>query len=384
MLAASAPPWERGALARALLAPLGLAWGAVVRARGVAFDAGWLRSEAIGVPVLSIGNLSVGGTGKTPAALWLGERLLELGASPAIVSRGYGGDLGARILRAARPGEPAGEGFGDVSQVGDEAVLLAGRFPGPVVCGVDRVAAARHAVRSFGADVVILDDGFQHRRLARRFDLVLVDGGVGLGGGRVLPAGPLREPPSALRRADAIVVTKSESVPDALASELARRAPGVPVFAATLEPRCLVAAEGDDTVESPLAGLAGRTVVAVSGLARADSFWETLDRLGARIVEVLEFPDHHAYSHEDWQRIGRAARGADLVACTEKDLVKLRRFPFARGGLFAVRADFVPAPGADRALVERIVERAGLAVRLRGDEGRATPGGRRPARDAGT
>jgi tetraacyldisaccharide 4'-kinase len=349
----------------------------------VAYDAGLLRVRDVGVPVISVGNLSVGGTGKTPAALWLGERLRSLGLSPAIVTRGYRGQAAGRILRACPSAEDPADGGGGLEQVGDEAVLLAERFPGPVVCGVDRVAAARHAVLAFGADVVVLDDGFQHRRIARSFDLVLVDGGAGLGNGAVLPAGPLREPASALRRADAIVVTKVDEIPAALAEEIGRRAAGVPLLAAALEPRCLVAPEGRATVESPLAVLAGRRVVAVSGLARAESFWRLLDQLGARIVEVIEYPDHHAFSHADWQRIGHAARGADLVACTEKDLVKLRRFPFARGGLYAVRVDFAPAAADARLLVERIVERAGLVPRLRGAGGRATPGSRRPAPDAG-
>ncbi len=383
MEASRRPPWERGALVQALAWPVGLAFGAVARARGAAFDGGLLHSVRLDVPVVSIGNLSVGGTGKTPAALWLGARLRSLGWTPAIVTRGYGGQLGGRVLRAAAPGATAGEGWGDVAAVGDEAVLLAERFPGPVVCGVDRVAAARQAIERWGADLVVLDDGFQHRRLARCFDLVLVDGGAGLGNGRVLPAGPLREPASALRRADAIVATKVESLPPALERELGHLAPGVPIFHAALEPRCLVAAEGPATIERPLADVAGRAVVAVSGLARAESFWQALDRLGARVVEVMEYPDHHAYSHADWQRIGHAGRSADLVVCTEKDLVKLRRFPFARGGLLAVRVDFALAAEAERDLVDRILLRTGSGARLRDEGGRVTPTVRRPVPDAG-
>lgn len=370
-------------MVRALAAPLGFAFGAIARARAAAFDRGFLRRVELDVPVVSIGNLSVGGTGKTPAALWLGRRMLESGWAPAIVTRGYGGNASGRILVAGRAGEPPADGRGGVEEVGDEAVLLAERFPGIVVCGADRVAAARHAVEVGGADLVVLDDGFQHRRLARVFDLVLVDGGTGLGNGATLPAGPLREPPSALRRADAIVVTKVEAIPPSLEREIARRAPGVPIFVASLEPRCMVAAEGSETVERPLAEIAGRTVVAVSGLARPDSFWELLDRLGARIVEVMEYPDHHLFTHGDWQRIGQAARGADLVVCTEKDLVKLRRFPFARGGLLAVRVDFALAAGAESSLLEHVALRTGPAPRLRGDGGRATPESRRPAPEPG-
>ncbi|MEY4950609.1 MAG: hypothetical protein RL698_2820 [Pseudomonadota bacterium] len=375
-------PWERGGFAPWMLAPLGRLWGGVMRLRSAAYDAGVLRATRMSVPVVSIGNLSVGGTGKTPASLWLGDRLRNLGLAPAIVTRGYGGDLGGRILRAAPSARPALAGEGAVSQVGDEAVLLADRFPGPVVCGVDRVAAARHAIGEWGADVVVLDDGFQHRALGRCFDLVLVDAGAGFGNGAVLPAGPLREPLSALCRAGAIVVTKCEAIPPEIATRLDRHAPGVPVCAAALEPRCLVSAHGEHTFESPLADLAGRRVVAVSGLARPTSFYEVLDRLGAKLVEALEFRDHHAYGQADWQRIGQAARRADLVVCTEKDLVKLRRFPFARGHLFAVRVDFALAAADEAALLDRIVGAAGIGRLLRDGSGRAIPSGRTPAPEA--
>ena len=142
------------------------------------------------------------------------------------------------------------------------------------------------------------------------------------------------------------------------------------------------ARQGLSPIEAPPGDLAGRRVVAVSGLARPTSFYEVLDRLGAKLVEALEFRDHHAYGQADWQRIGQAARRADLVVCTEKDLVKLRRFPFARGHLFAVRVDFALAAADEASLLDRIVGAAGIGRLLRDGSGRATPGGRTPAPEA--
>jgi len=325
--------WQHGGFVRILLAPAASLYRAGVAVRR--FRAGRGRAQTVGAPVVSIGNLTVGGTGKTPAALWLAERLRRDGLRPAIVSRGYGGTLERRVVTVADGSGP----LFSVDEIGDEATLLAERFRGPIVCGADRVAAAREAVEAHGAGVIVADDAFQHWRLARDFDLVLVDGRTGFGNGSLLPAGPLREPLGALRRAHAIVVTKSAGA-DALAPALARHAPGVPVFAATLTARELVRAEEGELRAAPLGELLGRRVVAVSAVAQPHSFYELLGELEARPIEVLEFPDHHPYTNDDWQRITQAAHRAELVVCTEKDLVKLRRFPFARGRLVALRVDF--------------------------------------------
>jgi tetraacyldisaccharide 4'-kinase len=337
--------WEHGGPVRALLAPAATVYRAGLALRRLRMRMGMGRPQSAGAPVVSVGNMTVGGTGKTPAALWLAERLRRDGFAPAIVTRGYGGTLEQRVVTVA---DQRGALL-SVDEIGDEATLLAERFRGPVVCGADRVAAAREAVQTHGAGVVVLDDGFQHWRLARDFDIVLVDGRSGFGNGSVLPAGPLREPLGALRRADAIVVTKSAGV-TALAAILERHARGIPVFAATLVARELVRSEDGELLPAPLGDLVGRRVVAVSGVAQPHSFYEILGDLETRSVEVLEFPDHHRYSHDDWQRITHAAHRAELVVCTEKDLVKLRRFPFARGRLVAVRVDFRLAPADEERL----------------------------------
>jgi tetraacyldisaccharide 4'-kinase len=306
--------------------------------------------------VVSFGNVTVGGTGKTPAALWLACRLAAQGERPAIVTRGYGGDLKGKVVTVGRDGRA----LFDAQEIGDEAVLLAERFAGPVVCGADRVAAAKQAIDEHGATVIVLDDGFQHWRLARDMDIVLVDGRSGFGNGALLPAGPLREPLAALRRAHAIVVTKS-AAGARVADTLARVAPDLPRFAADLVPRSLVVSEDGALVTRPLGDLVGRRVVTVSAIAQPQSFYDVLGQLEVRAVEVMEFPDHHLFTQADWQRITQAGHRADLVVCTEKDIVKLRRFPFARGGLAALRVDFALHAGDEErlgALVEsRIAER---------------------------
>jgi tetraacyldisaccharide 4'-kinase len=327
--------WSEGGPSRYALGPLAWGYRLGVAARRVAFRTGLRRVYRLPVPVVSFGNLTVGGTGKTPAALWLAEWLRARGERPAIVTRGYGGNLQGRVVTVGRDGQS----LYDAREIGDEAVLLAERFSGPVVCGADRVAAAKVALEEHGATVLILDDGFQHWRLGRDVDVLLVDGRAGFGNGALLPAGPLREPLGALKRADAIVVTKA-TAGTRVAEILVRHAPNVPTFAAELTPRSLMVSDDGILVSRPLGDLVGRKVVTVSAIAQPQSFYELLGQLEVRAVEVLEFPDHHQFTQADWQRITQAAHRADLVVCTEKDIVKLRRFPFARGGLAALRVDF--------------------------------------------
>ncbi len=327
--------WSNRGPLRTLLAPLSWGYRLGVAGRRGAYRVGVFRSQAAGVPVVSVGNLTVGGTGKTPATLWLASRLFEDGLNPAIVTRGYGGRLAGRTVVVGRGGRP----LLGVDEIGDEACLLAARFSGSVVCGADRAAAVALAVEEEGAEMVVLDDGFQHWRLERDVDIVLVDGRSGFGNGSLLPAGPVREPIGALSRADAIVVTKTAPV-GPLAETLRRRAGDVPLFAAELLPTSLSHWEDGELKTRSLGDLVGRRVVTVSAIAEPRSFYELLGQLEAQAVEVLEYPDHHRFSQSDWQRINKAAHGADLVVCTEKDLVKLCRFPFARGRLAALRVDF--------------------------------------------
>ena len=355
----STATWQRWG---PLLTPASWGFRAVVAARRASYATGLVKRQRVAAPVVSVGNLTVGGTGKTPAALWLAAALQAEGRKPAIVSRGYGGRLGRRV---AIVGRGAGALLAP-DEVGDEAVLLAERFAAPVVCATDRVAAAQTAIAELGADVVVLDDGFQHWRLHRDADVVLVDVASGCGNGRLLPAGPLREPPSAIARADALILTKARAgepavAPAEIAAVLGAGAATLPTLAATLVPLGLVSGPEASAEIRPLADLAGSRVVTVCAIARPAPFYELLGQLDARAVEVLEYADHHPFDQGDWQRITQAAHRADLVVCTEKDLVKLRRFPFARGRLVALRVGLEFASGDGERLLA--VVRAALARR---------------------
>jgi tetraacyldisaccharide 4'-kinase len=305
---------------RAVLVPASVAYGAAVRVRNALYDAGWLGVARVPARVLSIGNLTVGGTGKTPAALWLAQTLVGRGRRVAIVARGY---------RKRRPGVVVvganGTPLVAPDDGGDEAVMLARRFRGPVLTGERRADAAREACTRFGVDTIVLDDGFQHRRLARDADLVLLADDAAAR--RLLPAGARREPLGALRRARAaLVVGDGDSAWPPLPA-------GMPRFRGRLRPDSLVHAVGETWREESLAALAGARVVALAGVARPERFVATLESCGARVVERLLFPDHHAYDAADVAAIARVA-GAGRLVTTEKDLVKLA----GRPGLEALRA----------------------------------------------
>ena len=346
--------WPRQGLAGRLgyvcLRPLSELFGVGVAARNLAYRVGILRTRSAPMPIVSVGNLVVGGTGKTPFALWLGRMLAARGLRVGLLSRGYRGS--ARGVSVVSRGDGP---VADPGEVGDEAVMLARSFGGPVVTSARRVDGAA-ALHELGCDVVVLDDGFQHRAIARDFDIVLVDGDSGA----LLPAGRWRERLGALRRSDAVVLIEREGL---AAPPMPAQAAGKFVCRARFEPAALVEVVEHRWSERPLALLAGRKVVAVSGIARPEGFYELLRRWEAVIEEVFEFPDHHPYTQSDWQRITRRGHEADFVVTTEKDLVKLAAFPFATGKLVALRI----VPQVDRAgeLIDVILDRAGLSARCR-------------------
>ncbi len=293
-----------------------LVFETVVRVRNRAYDRGVKPAARVGARTICVGNLTVGGSGKTPLVAHLAEGLSRRGHSVAIVSRGYGG---------SHAGEPARVAELDPARYGDEPVMLAAQLPSAsVIVGADRVASARFAVER-GATLLILDDGFQHRRLARDLDLVVVDGGRGFGNGHLLPRGPLREPPSALKRAALVLVKRApEGDPwqELIHHGIRDLAEGVPVRRFALAPRALRDAAGR---ESPLTSLRGETAVTVAGIGNPGAFVAAVERLGARVLESLTFPDHHAYTHADAARIAAVARARDArrIVTTAKDLVKL-------------------------------------------------------------
>lgn len=297
-----------------LLAPLAALYGAAVWARNRRLDRRGAAARAP-VPVISVGNLTVGGTGKTPLVAWLARALLARGVQPAVVSRGYGGRSGrGPWIVGAAGGPPAVAG-----EFGDEPLLLARLLPGvPVVVGRDRTAGAAAAARA-GAAVVILDDGFQHRRLARNLDLVLVDALRPLDRARLLPAGDLREPLGALSRADGVVLTRSrraESV-EALERLVRRHNRQAPILHADHRAVGFVDAAGQ-TVPAP------ERAVAFCGIGRPELFRADLERAGIGLERFETRRDHHVWSRAELARLSAWSRERAVpLVTTEKDLVRI-------------------------------------------------------------
>jgi tetraacyldisaccharide 4'-kinase len=283
------------------------------------YRSGALASESVSVPVISVGNVTFGGTGKTPFVELLARRLRFEGRRPAVVSRGYGRRSKGVIVVSNGDGPLVGSEVG-----GDEPVAIARRAPGvAVVVGERRAEAARTAIAG-GADVILLDDGFQHLALRRDADLLLLDAADPFGGGRLPPDGRLREPLSALARADAIVFTRIDrgGPPAEAIRQLARWNPDAPVFTARLRPAGLWDERG-----SPVASalLTARRFVAVCGIANPAAFAQSIRDLDLTAEEILTFPDHHSYRRRDLERIRAAAdrTGGAWILTTEKDAVKL-------------------------------------------------------------
>jgi tetraacyldisaccharide 4'-kinase len=297
-------------LLQAPLAPAAGAFRAAVAARNGLFSAGLLRAEAVeGLRVLSVGNLTAGGAGKTPVVAFLAERLLRAGAQVAVLSRGHG-RRAQGLVRVQGPPWPS------FLEVGDEPLLLARALPAAQVwVGANRVALARRA-REAGATVALLDDGFQHRWLRREGDVVVLDEAVGLGNGHVLPWGPLREPASALGRASLLWVRAAPQP-----RPLPPLPEGCPVVRA--KHAALDVVRPDGTVAS-LSRLAGLRLLGFCGIARPSAFGQTLRELGAEMVTVHGFPDHHAFTPAELAglRAEAATLKAELVT-TEKDAMRL-------------------------------------------------------------
>jgi tetraacyldisaccharide 4'-kinase len=296
--------------------------GPVSRWRRILFGAGVLRSRSLPRPVVSVGNLTVGGTGKTPHVQFLAGWLSGLGVRVAILSRGYGRKTRG-VLWASRGKE--GETFPDrgdaeALRVGDEPALLASTLPGvPVLVAESRFAAGEECLRAVEVDAFLLDDGFQHLSLRRDADILLVDGAGGLGNRRTLPFGPLREPPDHARFADALVVTRCESLDHGRAALASLPfPPGRPVAFSHIVPRALIDRNGAETPLPP----GKREVVAFSGIAQNDRFEQVLRESGFLVRKFFGFRDHYVYRPADLEKI-RAAAGGLPVITTEKDLVRL-------------------------------------------------------------
>ena len=309
----------KAALLRALLRAAESPYAAAMRFRNWRFDTARAEIWRVDVPVVSVGNLTLGGTGKTPVVAWLARWLRRRDVRVTIVSRGYGAEAGSR---------------------NDEALELEQQLPDvPHVQNRDRVAAASLAIEEFECQTILLDDGFQHRRLARDLDIVLIDALEPFGFGHVFPRGTLREPLSGLRRADIVMLSRSDMLPQsertAIREQVERFAPHAVWAEIQHAPRALLSAAGR---EMSCAEFRGQPLAAFCGLGNPAGFRHTLATLGYQIEGLREFPDHHAYRREDLHDLAAwaAQLDAQAILCTHKDLVKIGVDELAGKPLWAV------------------------------------------------
>lgn len=304
--------------------------------RGWCFEHGILYRNRLSRPVISVGNLSVGGTGKTPLVISLGGLLKASGHSVAVLSRGYGRKQGGAI----RPVSDGERLLCSAEEAGDEPLMMAHRLTGVWIwVGPDRHRTGVAALERCRPDVFLLDDGFQHRRLHRDLDIVVMRVPHPLGNGKILPAGPLREPPEALKRANLIVMNLSGTPSEAAEAMRLVQAlcPSVPIISAMYRPHSLWQV-GDGRV-IPLGALRGRRVAMVCGIGHPHGLRAILDALGAQVVRSLLFPDHYWYTPLDVERIRAFLPDVDAVVTTEKDAWKLRDQSIGNAPVWALRMD---------------------------------------------
>ena len=316
-------------LARMSLSSIAMVYRAAVALRNRGFDRGWLEIHRAGVPVISVGNFTVGGTGKTPMVEWVARWFRRRSKRVAILSRGYKQTHG----------------------LNDEGRVLEENLPDvPHLQDPDRVRSAKIAVEELESELLVLDDGFQHRRIARDLDLVLIDALEPYGLDRLLPRGLLREPLKSLRRADLVVLSRSDLVSAAdraaIRLEVERRAGRLRWVEARHAPLDLIDGDG---LASPLSDLAGQSVAAFCGIGNPEGFRRTVLPLCRELVDLRIYPDHHSYTATDVDSLQRWARdvGANLVLTTQKDLVKLRASSLGPAPLRALRIGLEIIAGED-------------------------------------
>ena len=310
------------------LAPLSLVYGAAVRIRSALYRKGIRKTHSVGVPVISVGNITAGGTGKTPLVEWIANELAKSGHRVCILTRGY---------RRANPSKRVVVSDGerivsDTEQSGDEAMMLARsllRSKAAVVCDGDRVSGARWAIEHLNPDVLILDDAFQHVRIARDLNIVTIDATNPWGGGRLLPAGILREPITSLRRADCIIVTRTREAIDASLQAQIRRVTDSPTFGSTTVISRITTLDSAE-FEADKETIRKQPIAAFCGLGNPKPFFQQLREEGFDVRYTKAFRDHHKYSQTDIDLVSRhaAGTGARALITTAKDAVKLASLRF--------------------------------------------------------
>ena len=317
-----------------ILAPMGALYSAITRARLALYRRGALPTHKINSPVISVGNITTGGTGKTPLVEWVARTAESFGRKPCVLTRGYGReDAGKRVI--VSDGERV---LADAKEGGDEPRLLAETLRGiaAVVSDADRVSAARWAAENLKSDLFILDDGFQHLRLARDLDLVAVDATNPWGGGRLLPAGRLREPLKGLKRADLLILTRAEQAADvdSLRKQAERLSGGRPVILSRTRTRAVRLLDETmmrgNALEVPSHPSPSRPVAAFCAVGNPSAFFAHLRADGFVLNHTRAFPDHYVYKQADVDALAAEAKrlGAGALVTTVKDAVKLRSLDF--------------------------------------------------------
>ena len=317
---------------------------AVVSVRNRMYDHGIFRQNKLPCKVISIGNITVGGTGKTPMVIMLAKLLKRGGYRPAILSRGYGGNAKSPIT-VVSDGVKIRVGY---AEAGDEPILIAQSVEGiPVITGPERTRTGDFAVKKLGADVLILDDAFQHRSIFRDIDIVLLNRKKPFGNGYLLPMGPLREPPEALNRAH-IQIWK-DTILDGRFPKYCEQDIGTffSVLSGYMKPKDIL--RGGTGEPLPLEYIRGKKVCAFAGIGLPENFKETIESLGGTLVSFLIFPDHYLYTSEDIAEIrrGTSASGAEFIMTTEKDGIRLNDFPDILKDVLILRVEMDMCPSQE-------------------------------------
>lgn len=336
--------WQR------LLWPLSVCYSAAARTRAGAYGSGIFRSMRLPGTVISVGNLTVGGTGKTPMVLWLAQRFAEEGKHVAVLTRGYRGELDSETGSASES---------------DEVELLRARLGGAVKIGVGADRCENGAVLAReGIEWFILDDGFQHLKLRRDADIVLVDATDPFGGGMTLPAGRLREPVSALGRADIVVITRSVQQRAPAIEAVVRRHTDSPIFYGFTRLDCVLLVP-DLVTAMPRENWQHVRFLAFCGIGNPDAFFEDLRRWGFQVAERRSFPDHHVYTAAEAAELERVAAGcgAGILLCTEKDLWNLRHVRFQHFPVYCCRISLELPTDEFRSALGRAISKRGRGVR---------------------
>jgi tetraacyldisaccharide 4'-kinase len=342
-----------GALLRltgVLLLPFSWFYGAGCKARLSLYRSGRLKQERLSARVVSVGNLTVGGTGKTPLVMYLAKKLRERNHKVAVLTRGYKRRSSRMVeITESTKGSTAWE------DTGDEPYLLSMRLPDvPILVYKDRAASGKQAIKNYAPDLLLLDDGFQHLRLKRDLDIVVIDSVNPFGNRRLLPAGILREPLASLKRANLFVLTKADqtSGPDQLVEELKGHNPDAPIV------RSVYRISGVEDLFNRSAvnldSLKGKRALVFSGIGNPSSFEKTVEQLNLKILKHRVFPDHYAYPEKDLEDLMMQARdrGADFIVTTEKDSVRIPLVKRPGISLYVVKIDLVIESGEETLLAK--------------------------------